>query len=252
MSEVTTVASFSPRLVNDEKIHSQTIRPMPKLKNGQRWRDCKRLHSSPIQWFVILIAPIARSHGNHEHKDRLKVSFQRLFEWNLSDILQERRILPDWILNVQQHKRSPMPQAQSLKLSSKATVQHTGVVLGQVRVLEGLENLIERPARNTRNAKARWSHWELRVHTESFVKTQVKGKKNLDHYHCGHFTSEANNLAHIDHVTVIQRLDIQRINRKYYKKTYWGLHWIILSTLNNLEQMSKKKKTLKLTQIYEK
>ena len=121
-------------------------------------RACKRLHSSPIQSFVIWIALIG-SIDNHEHRDRFKALLQRLFEKSLSDILQKRRNLPDWILNVQQHERSPMPQTQSLQLSSKATVQQAGVILGQVCVLEGLENLVERPARNTRKAKASWRHW---------------------------------------------------------------------------------------------
>ena len=71
-----------------------------------------------------------------------------------------------------------MPQTQSLQLSSKATVQQAGVILGQVCVLEGLENLVDRPARNTRNAKGKLKSLTS-VHTETSLRTKGKGEKSL-------------------------------------------------------------------------
>ena len=128
---------------------------MPKLEKRTKMARLQKITFISYPMFCYFDSSDCQDSRQPRAQRSIKSAFPTVFEWNLSDILQERRILPDWILNVQQHKRSPMPQAQSLKLSSKATVQHAGVVLGQVRVLEGLENLIERPARNTRNAKAR-------------------------------------------------------------------------------------------------
>ena len=206
---------------------------------------CKRLHSSSIQSFAIWIAPIGRSNDNHEHRDRFKALLQRFFEWNLSDILQKRRTLPDWILNVQQHERGPMPQTQSLQLSSKATVQQAGVILGQVCVLEGLENLVEKPARNTRNAKASWSRWQ--VYIQKLLWGRREKERNLYHYHCGLFTSEANKSAHIDHVTVVQRLDVHRINSCPVERCHNNLVSSPRdnSTLWTTETKCRKKKRLK-------
>ena len=123
-----------------------------------------------------------------------------------------------------------MPQTQSLQLSSKATVQQASVILGQVCVLEGLENLVERPARNTRNAKACWSHWEVCIQKLLWGHREKDREKPLP--------------LSIIAASLLLRLDVQQINRcpveKCHNNQVSSPRDNSIHSLNNWDQMPKK------------